>query len=134
MELEDDELYLIEGRQLKELFNCVLCKTKLKKGCTLLCQENVRLLESDAAQHRLVKTLRIECVKNPTTHNIEGISTSTRTSVEGFCWSQYKINVRFSLVILLLELRFEGIGNYFRKKLLQKEIQEKTVMNDQKTH
>ena len=31
MELEDDELYLIEGRQLEELFNCVLCKTKLKK-------------------------------------------------------------------------------------------------------
>ena len=32
MDLEDAELYIVEGRQLKELFNCVLCKTKLKKG------------------------------------------------------------------------------------------------------
>ena len=109
MDLEDGELYLIEGRQLKELFSCVLCKTKLKNGCTLLCQENVRLLESDETRHGLVEKLRISCVKNPTTHSTDGTSTSTRTSVEGYGWSQYKINVRFILAILLLGLRFAGV-------------------------
>ena len=109
MNTEDDELYSIEGRQLKQLFNCLLCETKLKKGCTLLCQENVRLLDSDATQHGLVKKLCIECVKNPKTHAVEGISTSTRTSVQGFRWSQYKINVRFMLASLLLGLRFTGV-------------------------
>ena len=101
MDFEDDEVYLFEERQLKELFSCVLCKTKLKKGITLLCQENVRLLDSDGTRHGLVKKLRIECVKNPTIHRIDGILNSTRTLVEGFPWSQYKINVRFIITYTL---------------------------------
>ena len=74
MDLEDDELYLFEGRQLKELFNCVLCKTKLKRGSTLLCQENVRLSDSNGFRPGLVKSLRIECVKNPATHCIDEVT------------------------------------------------------------
>ena len=117
MDLEDDELYIIEGRQLKELFNCVLCKTKLKKGSTLLCQENVRLSDKDGFRPGLVKTLR----ENTSAHGLNKRGSLMRKGKQAYSLWTFMALVQLLYLGVAL-LRDEWLSGQWATKRWAREV------------